>query len=53
MESIKTRVFTHLANGCTTKHFATRELIGTLASTRLASGKIVAKHRGLDRRCIY
>jgi hypothetical protein len=53
MESIKTGVSTHLANGHTTKHFAAREFIGTLSSIRLASGRIVAKHLGLDRHCIY
>jgi hypothetical protein len=53
MESIKTRVSTHLANGDTTKHSTARELIGTLAFTRLASGKIVAKHLGFDKHCIY
>jgi len=53
VESIKTGVSTHLASGHTTKHFAIRELIGTLTSTRLASGKTIAKHLGLDRCCIY
>jgi hypothetical protein len=53
MEIIKTKVSTHLANGGTTKHSTAREFIGTLASTRLASGKIVAEHLGLDRHCIY
>jgi hypothetical protein len=53
MESIKTRVSTHLVNGRTTKHFAAREFISTLSSTRLASGRIVAKNLRLDRHCIY
>jgi len=50
VESIKTRVSTHLANGHTTKHVVARELIGTVAFIRVASGKIIAKHLGLDRR---
>ncbi len=49
MESIKTGVSTHLANGRTTKHFAARELIGTISSTSLASGRTIAKHLGLDK----
>ncbi len=53
MESIKTRVSTHLANGCTTKHSAARELIGTIASTRLASGRTIVNHLGFDRHYIY
>ncbi len=43
VESIKNGVFMHLANGHTTKHTIAREFIGTLASTRHASGIIVAK----------
>jgi hypothetical protein len=53
VEIIKTGVSTHLANGRTTKHFTTRELIGTLTFIRLVSGIIIAKHLGLDRCCIY
>jgi hypothetical protein len=53
MENVKIRVSTHLANGCTTKHSIARELISALTFIRLASGKIVAKHLGLDRHYIY
>jgi len=53
VENIKTRVSTHLANGRTTKHSTTRGLIGTLTFTRFISGRIVAKHLGLDRCYIY
>jgi len=53
MESVKIGVSAHLANGCTTKHSTARELISTLTFIMLASGKIVAKHLGLDRHYIY
>jgi hypothetical protein len=53
VQSIKSGVSTHLANGCSSKHCATKELLGTLATTKNASGRKVAKNLGLDRRCIY
>jgi hypothetical protein len=53
VESIKIGVSMHLANGRTTKHTTTREIIGTLASTKHVSGKTIAKRRGFDRHCIY
>jgi hypothetical protein len=53
MESIKIGISTPLANGHITKHFVVRELIGTLTSTRLANGRTIANHLGLDRCCIY
>lgn len=53
VESIKIGVSTHLANGRTTKHTTTRELIGTLVSMKHVSGKTIAKRLRLDRCCIY
>jgi hypothetical protein len=53
VQSIKFGVSTHLTNGRLNKHCATKELLGTLATTKYASGRKVAKNLGLDRRCIY
>jgi hypothetical protein len=53
VQSIKVGVFTHLANGHSSKHCATKELLGTLASTKFARGRKVVKKLGLDCRCIY
>ncbi len=45
VESIKFGVSKHIANGHITKHCAPRELIiRTLASTKYASGRTVAKN---------
>jgi hypothetical protein len=49
VQSIKSSVSTHLPNGCSSKHCATKELLGTLATTKYASGRKVAKNLGLDR----
>jgi hypothetical protein len=51
VQSIKSSVSTHLANGRSSKHCATKELLGTLASTKFATGRKVAKNLGLDRQC--
>ncbi len=53
VQSIKSSVYTHLTNGRSSKHCATKELLGTLATTKYASGRKVAKNLGLDRQCIY
>jgi len=53
VESIKNGISIHIALGRTTKHVAAKELLGTLAFCKHASGRKVAKHLGLDRRCLY
>jgi hypothetical protein len=49
VQSIKFGVSTHLANGQSSKHSSIKELLGTLTSTKFASGKKVAKNLGLDQ----
>jgi hypothetical protein len=53
VQSIKFGVAIHLANGKTFKQVATKELLGTLASTKRATSRKVTKQLGFDRRCIY
>jgi hypothetical protein len=48
VQSIKFGVFTHLANGHSNKHCATKHLLRTLVTTKYASGRKVAKNLGLD-----
>jgi hypothetical protein len=48
VQSIKHGVSTHLANGRSSKHCATKELLRTLASTKFACRRKVAKNLGLD-----
>jgi len=52
IESIKDGVSTHMIGGCTTKHVAAKELLGTLVASTWTSGKKVSQHLGLSRRCV-
>jgi hypothetical protein len=53
VQSIKSGVSTHLTNGHSSKHCATKKLLGTLVITKYANGRKVAKNLGLDWQCIY
>jgi hypothetical protein len=53
VQNIKFGVSTHLTNRHSSKHCATKELLGTLVTTKYANGRKVAKNLGLDWRCIY
>jgi hypothetical protein len=48
VQSIKLGVSTHLTNGHSNKHCATKELLRTLVTTKYANGRKVAKNLGLD-----
>ncbi len=53
VESIKFGVYAHLTHGKTNKHYVTRQILGTLAPIQVTNDRKVAKHLGLDRKCIY
>jgi hypothetical protein len=52
VESITNGVSTHMAGGHTTKHDVAKKLLSTLAVSTRTSGKKVAQHLGLSRKCV-
>ncbi len=52
VESITNGVSAHMAGGHTTKHDAAKESLSTLAISTRTSGKKVAQHLGLSRKCV-
>jgi hypothetical protein len=49
---MKDGVSAHMVGGHTTKHDVAKELLSTLATSTWTSGRKVAQHLGLSRRCV-
>jgi len=52
VENIKDCVSAHMARGHIAKHVAARKFLGTLVASIQTSGRNVAQHLGLSRRCV-
>lgn len=52
VESIKDGLSAHMAGEHTTKHDVAKKLLNTLATSIWTSGRKVAEHLGLFRRCV-